>query len=193
MEVNEVKEVNENKVEGNAMELNQVKETTNNELGDKLEKMVQENPAVMNGVGQDRYGNLVFGNVNRNQKTEPLPEDPKERAFVFLDMGLKKFCDTLEFNQRVPWTERESNIMYGDDSILTKTLELQALVDSLKQEKEIVTVRQKMLGTSIDWIDVEPVENRKFKMTNRNTGEIMSVDNAEVTIKLIDTLSKMNV
>ena len=147
----------------------------------------------MNGVGQDRYGNLVFGNVNRNQKTEPLPEDPKERAFVFLDMGLKKFCDTLEFNQRVPWTERESNLMYGDNSILTKTLELQALVDSLKQEKEIVTVRQKMLETSIDWIDVEPVENRKFKMTNKNTGEIMSVDNAEVTIKLIDTLSKMNV
>ena len=38
----EVNEVNENKVQGNAMELNQVKETSNNELGDKLEKMVQK-------------------------------------------------------------------------------------------------------------------------------------------------------
>ena len=71
----EVNEVNENKVQGNAMELNQVKETSNNELGDKLEKMVQENNFMVNGVGQ--YSNLVFGNVNRSQRTEPLPEDPK--------------------------------------------------------------------------------------------------------------------
>ena len=28
-------------------------------------------------------------------------------------------------------------------------------------------------------------------MTNKNTGEIISVDNVEVTIKLIETLSKM--
>ena len=189
MEVNEVKEVNENKVEENAMELNQVKETSNNELGDKLEKMVQENNFMVNGVGQ--YSNLVFGNVNRSQRTEPLPEDPKERAFVFFDMGIKKFCDTLEFNQRVPWTEKESNIMYGDNSILSKTLEIQGLVDILKQEKEIVTVRQKMLENPIDWIEVVPVENRKFKMTNKNTGEIISIDNVEVTIKLIETLSKM--
>ena len=81
--------------------------------------------------------------------------------------------------------------MYGDNSILSKTLEIQGLVDILKQEKEIVTVRQKMLENPIDWIEVVPVENRKFKMTNKNTGEIISVDNVEVTIKLIETLSKM--
>ena len=104
---------------------------------------------------------------------------------------MKNTYDTLEFNQKVPWTEKESNIMYGDNSILSKTLEIQGLVDILKQEKEIVTVRQKMLENPIDWIEVVPVENRKFKMTNKNTGEIISVDNVEVTIKLIETLSKM--
>jgi len=180
-----------NNVEENTKELNQVNEVNDKELGDKIEKMVQENNVVKNDVPLDRYGNLAFGNVNRMQRTEPLPEDPKEKAFVFLDLGLRKFCDTLEFNQRVPWTEKEYNIMYGDNSILTKTMEMQKLIDALKQETEIVTVNKKLLETPIDWLEVAPVEDRKFKMTNINTGEIISVDNADVTIKLIDTLSKM--
>ncbi len=153
----------------------------NNELGNKLEKIVQEYD-----------NNSSWSNVNTSQRLETLPEDPKEKAFVFLDKGMERINDTLNYNKRVSWTQTESEIMYGtENSIMTKSMELQELINSLKQEKQTTDVDRKLIESSIDWLEVEKIENGLFQLKDKNSGKIIATNNAEVTIRLIDGFSKI--
>lgn len=186
MDINELKEMSRNKEEENKMQETSV----NIEEGHMKEVLDRSIEATKNE--RSSYSNLAFGNSAQKPKYDPLPEDSKDKALIFLNRGTDLLFRTLDFNQNTNWTEKEYNIMYGSqNSIMIKSMELKELVESLKAEKDISSIQRKLTETAIDWLDITPVGDGLFEMKNRKTGKVISIKNAEITISTIETLAQM--
>ena len=172
--------INNNGEDNKATNLNGVADTKEN-----------KNEIDMNGfLERSEKAAGISSSATSGGYNDPLPEGVKEKALYFLDKGVGTILRTVEYNRNTDWTDNESKLFY---LIEEKTREIIGLRNSLKSEMDGEKIYKRLTEQPVDWIVVSSVGNGLFTIKKKENGEILFTDNAEMTMKMIDTLSKMNI
>lgn len=152
------------------------------------------NTVIARGVATAKNTQIAVITAEPDTPYKMNSKDDEERWLNNIDHHLGKAINVLSYNQDHKWIEEDKQCLYNDVGVKLKECKEKVMaVDKRRgQRKQMEKVQKKLEETAMDWIKVIIADNNQFQIINKSTEQVLyTEESAEITIKLIDGLHRM--
>lgn len=155
---------------------------SNQELKNKVEEVKSLNIKAESTVA-------VAGTTTRKSYNE----DRRDDITYYLSKDIDKVYNDLGWNEKLNWTNRQREILYGKikeevEQIKEQVKEVELMT---KQEKEIKGINQQLKETPVANITIEFAEKGQFSIVNTQTKQVITTNTADVIKSTIAVMSSI--
>ena len=124
-------------------------------------------------------------------------EDRRDDVTYYLSKDIDKVYNDLGWNEKLNWTNRQREILYGKikeevERIKEQVVEVELMT---KQEKEVGEIQRQLKETPVANITVKFAEKGQFSIVNTQTKQVITTNTADViksTIAVMSSIKPIN-
>lgn len=166
-------------------------EVVTNEVKEREEKKMQT--PVLNNLAGTTGANQVKYPPKLKWRDKPT-EQRQEEALGYILEGTSKILTTLGIHSNEEWSKEVRKYLYDDLGREVERMEekIRLIQKMIITDKELEEIQEKLKENPIKSIKVLPIYiEGKFQIIKEDTEKVLFTENAEITMRILDGMSKM--